>query len=132
VIPWLEGPVTGAIRAGGRSPVVHGVMTAGMILPLGNEDGEAKQDCRLVGARLATTEEALANGDVVRRRVRCKAMIEHVEEQESEEENAYFSSTMASRRIRLAKGRRTWGYRGKRLVMATCSGRGPNGGLHAV
>jgi hypothetical protein len=40
----------GAVCGGGRSPMMHGVMTPRMILPLGNEDEEAKQGRRLTGA----------------------------------------------------------------------------------
>jgi hypothetical protein len=76
----------GAVCGGGRSPAAHGVMTPRMILPLGIEDG----------ARLAMMEEALAHSGVERCKVRGRAMTERVEEQECEEENAYFGSTMAS------------------------------------
>jgi hypothetical protein len=31
----------GAIREGGKSPTTHSVVTPGMTLPLGNDDGEA-------------------------------------------------------------------------------------------
>jgi hypothetical protein len=31
----------GAIREGGKSPTMHSVVTPGMTLPLGNDDGEA-------------------------------------------------------------------------------------------
>jgi hypothetical protein len=86
----------GAVCGGGRSPMMHGVMTPRMILPLGNEDEEAKQGRRLTGARLAMMEEALARSGIERCRVRGRVMTERVEEQECEEENAYFSSTMAS------------------------------------
>jgi hypothetical protein len=57
-------PAMGAVRGGGKSPAAHDVVTPGMTLPLGNNDGEVKQGHRLTGAQLATAEAARANGGV--------------------------------------------------------------------